>query len=444
MTQKRNVVLAVTTRITVSLAILAVSIGITLFLWWSRPEPQRRSEIRELRRVVVMQVMPVEVRRQFDGFGTAMPMFSVNIPARVTAIVTAIPDDVLVGNHVQQGQLIARLDSSDFDRQVEIATNHVAELDSQLARLDIEETGWTERVALAERRVELSKSEFERVKTARQREAAKQRELDIAEIALLGTQRDLVIAQEELRKMPSSRLRLEAQKKAQQSILELAHLEVGRCSIISPIDGVIQFVDVEVGENVSPGLRIARVVNLERIEVPIQIPASARPFLAVGDEVRLEAAGNSRQSWIATVSRIAPEDDENTRSLTAFVELNQNPDDRSILSPGKFVRAKIDSALIESRWVVPRRAMRNDRILLIEDGLIISRRIDVDYQIQHLMPHFGLPDDLWLVLGEETILSSGAFLVVTPSRTLTEGLPVEAVLVDGAPPAALSIQEPSK
>ena len=88
--------------------------------------------------------------------------------------------------------------------------------------------------------------------------------------------------------------------------------------------------------------------------------------------------------------------------------------------------------------------MRNDRIVMVNDSHIVSRRIEVDYQIQQQFEQFGLPDDLWLVLSDAAPLAPGAFVVVTPSRTLTEGLPVLPVLATGQPTAALSTQEPSK
>ena len=208
---------------------------------------------------------------------------------------------------------------------MEISISDIADLDAQIDRLDIELASWTERVRIAQAEVDLIEAEYKRVAAAAEREAAKIREVEIAKLALIRAERDLVSAKEELDKIPAARKRLEAQKAAQQAVLDLAHHNVARCEITSPIDGVLEEVDVELGENVAIGDRVARVINLERIEVPILIAASARPFLDLGDDVRIESAGNSRQSWLATVSRISPTDDESTRSMTIYVELEQDP-----------------------------------------------------------------------------------------------------------------------
>jgi len=444
MASARNIVVSVITRLVVCVALLGIGASVFAFLLSTRPEPQRRAVVDEARRVVVMQAEPVDVRRQFEGYGTATAMNASDVPARVSATVIERTDEIRPGNLVRQGQVLVRLDPSDFERQVDIAANTITDLTAQLERLAIEEKAWMERVALVENEVKLARDEFDRVNEARQREAAKQREVEIAELAWLRVQRSLVDMREELSKVPAARLRLEAQKSAQEASLALAKQDLERCTVVSPLDGVLQAVDVDLGENVAVGQRIARVVSLRRIEVPLRIAASARPYLEIGDEVRLESAGSARQSWVATVSRIAPEDDEATRSMTAYVELAQDDTSAALLSPGKFVRASVTSAQVATRWVVPRRAMRNDRILLVEDGRIAGRRIEVDFQVQQTIAALGLPDDLWVVLSEDTPLSPQALVVVTPSRTLVEGLPVEPVLATGHPAAALTTRELSK
>jgi RND family efflux transporter MFP subunit len=444
MAGKRRPILVVTTRIVVCLVILLVANGIFWALYASRPMPELRTEAPPLRRVVVMQAQPVQVRRQFEGYGTAMAMDTADIPARVTALVTELAPDLLAGQAVRAGQLIARLDPSDFARQVEIAENNIADFDAQIARLDVEEASWTERVDIALAEVALLDAELQRVKAAQARDAAKAREVEIAQLAMIRAQRNLVSANEELAKIPTARRRLEAQRRGQDASRRLAQFNLDRCEITSPIDGIIQTIDVEVGEQVPVGQRIARVVNLERVEVPIQVPASARPHLAPGDEVWLESAGNSRQTWRSAVSRIAPEDDETARSETVYVELHQDPAQSTVLAPGKFVRAQIHSARSESRWIVPRRSLRNDRLVQVVDGLISSGRIEIDYQLQGEFSQFGLPDTLWLVLDPSTALSDDALVVVDPSRALADGLRVEPVNHDQTPAQALTAKEPAR
>jgi hypothetical protein len=76
-------------------------------------------------------------------------------------------------------------------------------------------------------------------------------------------------------------------------------------------------------------------------------------------------------------------------------------------------------------WIVPRRSIKDDRILLVKSGVIFSRPVDVDYAISGDFPQFGLPDRDWLVL--RSSLAEGELVVLDPTRSLIDGLPVAPI-----------------
>ncbi len=426
MSQSRNIVLSVITRVVVCVALLAVAVMVAGRLIETRPDAALAIHEKLVPRVVVMRAQTVAVTRQWEGFGTAGAMFQADIPARVTATVTEIPPGVDSGMQVSAGDVIARLDDDDFQRQVEISTQVIADLDAQLHRLAIEEASWSERVKLVAEEVELARAEFARVEDAAQRGAARQREIDLARQALIQIIRAEVTTREEFDKLPPRKLSLEAQKAAQQSQLRLAQQNLQRCTIVAPIDGVLDAVDVEVGENVIAGSRIARVVNLSRIEIPVRLPAGARRSLAVGDDVQIHSTGASAQSWPAKVTRISPEDDPATRTVTAYVEvLQESTLGESTLAPGRFVRATVRSGEPAPRSVVPRRSLVDDRILLVRDGRIESRAVEVDFSIEATFAQLGVPDRHWVVLRDS--LAPDEQIVLTAAKSLTEGSAAQGV-----------------
>jgi len=434
MARKRYILLSVAVRILVGAGLLVIAVAVFVALVKSKPTAARSPTANTAPQVIVMEARPVEVRRQWDVFGTARAMDSADVPARVMASVIEICADVLAGAAVEKGQLLVQLDDSDFVRQEEIATQSIADINAQLARLEVEKRSWQERVRLAGEMVQLAQAEFDRVSAARQREVAKEREVDQARQALIEAVRAEVGAREEYDKLLPRRTSLRAQLLAQESRQKLARQNVARCRIVSPLAGVLESVDVEVGENLAAGQRVARVVDLGRIEVPLRVAASARPHLAVGDEVALWAGGDANRRWSARVMRISPVDDESTRTTVVFVEVEQDPQAPDGLVPGLFVRGFVSSSAAEQRWVVPRRALEGDRILLVNDGEIISRGVRVDYQVERKFPHLGPPDEQWVVLGDP--LSEGDLVVVTGTRTLRDGMAVQPVrAVAEAPPS---------
>jgi RND family efflux transporter MFP subunit len=425
MAAERNVTLSIVTRVVVCAAVLAISVGIYWVLFETRAVPQETDRGNGVPRVVVMRADPVALQRPWTGYGSAEAMDSADVPARITAVVVEVSDDVVAGRAVRAGQLLARLDDSDFLRQVEISTETIKQLDAQLAQIEVEERSWQQRMTLAQEDRRLAQSDLERVQRALDAGAAKEREVDQANQTLLAAERVLIAAQEEMNKVPTRKAALAGQRGRESAALKQAQENVQRCRIVSPLDGVLAAVDVELGENVAAGQRIARVVNLDHVEVILRLPAGARRDVHIGDAVLLEATGPQPQSWNASVSRISPVDDEATRTMTAFVELRQDATDDKLLPPGKFVQGTVTCGKSQARTVVPHRAVLNERLLVVEDGVLQSRDAVVDFQLQGELPQSGLPDRDWSVLRDP--LPAGALVVVDAAGGLAPGMTVTVV-----------------
>lgn len=429
MPQPRNMLVSIIFRVVLSTALLVIAGGIYMMLVVTAPKPAASDAATQTPRVEVMQARPVPVRRQWEGFGTAAAMDAADVPARVTATVIERPEDIRAGRFVAAGDLLMRLDDTDFVKQVEISTQAISDIDAQLARLTIEEQSWTQRAQLAAEEVRLVQAEYQRLREALARDAARQREVDAVQRVLLAAQQAEVATREELDKIAPRRASLLAQRSREEASMRLARLNVERSRIVSPINGVLESVDVDVGENLTVGERVARVVSLRRIEVPLLLPASARPFVSVGDEVTLTDAGSTARTWQATISRISPVDDQSTRTLRVYAEVAQSGDGRAILPPGRFVRGLVQSSETEMRWVVPRRALSGERVLMINNGRVQSRNVEVDFNMQADFPSLGLSDQQWVVLKHP--LPENSLVVLDGSRALAEGAEVVPLISSG-------------
>ena len=422
---KRNILLSVMTQVTVSVVLLAVAGGIAAMLWRTRPQPPMIDEPPRLRRVEVMKALAVPVRRQWQGFGTARARDEADIPAEVTAVVIDIPPQIVEGAQIAKGDVVALLDDTDFVIQQQIAAQRILELTARLEQLGHEESSWTRRVELAAEHVRLAEADFERVTEALQRQAARDREVDQSREKLLAAIRVEVMAREQLDKIGPRRAELAAMKSLQASSLRLAEKNVQRCTIRSPLNGFVATVDIEIGESLAPGQRVSRVVNLDRMEVPLRLPSSARLGVTVGDEVVLNAQDDSTPPWHGEVSRISPLDDQNTRTMTVYVEIDQDPFQPGWLAPGRFVDGRVISRRTEMRYVVPRRSLLGERLLVIEDGTVRSRPVSVDFHVQGDFEQLGVSAEQWAVLADS--LDEGLEIVINAARSLPDGLRVEPV-----------------
>ena len=112
-----------------------------------------------------------------------------------------------------------------------------------------------------------------------------------------------------------------------------------------------------------------------------------------------------------------------------FVDLEQDPLDPGQLAPGRFVQGRVISQRAEQRYVVPRRSILGDRVLLIEDGVVRSRPVTVDFHIQEQFEELGVVAEQWAVLSDP--LTEGSQVVINAARSLSEGLRVQTIPLNG-------------
>ena len=191
----------IATRAGIVVAVLVVGILVFFALKYTAPKPATTDPDQSLPRAVVLTAAEVPVQRRWQGYGTARAIDSANVPARVTATVVEIPDAVEDGTPVARGQLLARLDDSDFRRQFEIAQQNLVELASQLAIIDIEQKRFSERLELETKDLALARTELERVESLIDRSVSNPRELDAAKRSLIAAERTRLLTAEMLDKL---------------------------------------------------------------------------------------------------------------------------------------------------------------------------------------------------------------------------------------------------
>lgn len=428
--------IAWSTRIVVTLGVAVIGIAIASALLVTAPTPPPIESQVARQQVIVFTARTVPVQRQWRGYGVVGALRRADVPARVAATVESIAPDIKAGRTVTTETIIVQLDDSDFVQQLKQANQRLTELDALYKQIEIEATRYAQRLMIEKEDVQLAQNEVSRIAGLVAENAAKQFELDTAQRMLLSAQRAVLATSEMLDKIEPRKIAWQANYDAQVAARDLAKQNQERCTIRSPIAGVLSEVDVKLGESVQPGQRVARVVNLERVEVPVQLPTAARTDIAIGGNVLLEATNETGQCWDATVVRLSPEDDADTRTMTAYVEVDQRQAAETfgtgagsrLLMPGMFISAAVSSQARDERWVVPRRSLRAGRILVVEDNTIVSRSVRVDYLHEGPLPQLGLPDDQWAVLqNDPQPLSPGDMVVVNASIAVREGDKVEPV-----------------
>ena len=428
---RRKLAILIPVRAVAGLIVLGFGLGIMNLLIATREDPAR---VEAPERAIVVETIRAErvsVPRVSTGFGTARPRHAANITAEVSGPVRLRPSGIDPGRWVERGELLLEIDPREYEDRLAGATQTLETIAAQIRAISIDEESLRESLALAEEAVRLTQNELERREQAFADGSVNRFELEVVQRDLTRAKREAETLRQQAGLIPMRRDQLRAQLESQRATVRLAELDVERCSIRAPLSGVIQEVSFEQGERVSAGMQVARIVDLRRIEIPISMPMSSGSVLRLGDPVDLQPSGAAGGLWSGQVSRLAPEADPVTRTITVYVEVEQEidrsrQDRRGLLLPGQFVMARVLSPSEGERVIVPRSAVVRDRVRVVgENGRLQTRSVRQAYAIDRVFPTIHPVAREWFVL--ESGLEGGETIVVAGADDLSEGTLVEAV-----------------
>lgn len=130
--------------------------------------------------------------------------------------------------------------------------------------------------------------------------------------------------------------------------------QLGQSTVTAPIAGVVDQVNVKVGQSAAPGLGLVRIVNLSKLKVVAKVADTYAGTVRKGDAVQvvlpdLNRTLNSRVSFVSTTV------DPLTRTFTIEAPLPSN----NALKPNMLARVKINDATQANALVIDQNLIQN-------------------------------------------------------------------------------------
>jgi RND family efflux transporter MFP subunit len=241
----------------------------------------------------VVTTEPAELRQVMQLTGTLRAVDQVTVKAKVAAEVRAVM--VREGEPVKAGQVVVKLDTSEYEARVAQARGN---LNNARAQMEIAAKARDNNLALVDKGF-ISKNAFDN--SASQYAGAKA-SVDSAQGAL-----DIV--------------------------LKSLNDTVSR----APISGLVSMRHVQPGEKVAVDSRLLDIVNLQQLELEAAVPSSEISKVAIGQKVELRIEGLS-QRFDGKVVRINPATQAGSRSVPVYVQV-ANP--QNLLRVGMFVDGRL-------------------------------------------------------------------------------------------------------
>jgi len=146
--------------------------------------------------------------------------------------------------------------------------------------------------------------------------------------------------------------------------------------VLSPIDGVVGKVNVEVGQTAAPGMPVATVASYaSRIRVKAAVSDADLPYVKVGEAADVSVSAIPNQVFSGRVTQISPMVDAMSRSATVEITL---PNDQHRLVPGMTASVRLVVERREHVVAVPLSALFSTdktRAIIIDGTTARSRPI---------------------------------------------------------------------
>ena len=235
-------------------------------------------------------------------------------PPAITTVSTQALSELLVPHHYRASAQALSLRSSDIAAEINAIITHI-----------IEDVG--DSVAVGEPLIQLDCREVEAVKIQSEATlAALNAREALAKQQLKRTQklrRTKSTSEEELNQKQSTLDAANAEKRAQIASLEIANLNVERCSATAPFAGVITERFAQEGERITQGTRLLHLVDHENLQIHAQIAADASDNLTKNSKINFVS---NNQTYPAELVSLAAVIDSRTQTQAArFNFTNEKP-----------------------------------------------------------------------------------------------------------------------
>jgi len=337
------------------LVVLGGFIGMRLMIA-SRPEPKKVTRENPGALVETMTVTRGDRQVRVHGTGTVQASRQVEITPQVGGRVVELSPSLVAGGYFSPGELLFRIESTDYQLAVERAQAALAKAEYELA--------------LIEGQARVARQEWDRLR------------LDGAG----GEPNPLVLYEPQLKNA-------QAGLQSARAALAQAELDLRRTAVHAPFAGIIRSESVDLGQVVRAGTPVAVLAGTGQAEIVVPLPLAELGWLQVprpGSRkegspatIRLTTA-RATHEWRGSILRALGEVDPQGRMARVVVGVEDPYGLRSEnaagqqLAVGTFVEVILHGETLPDVAVIPAAALRDgDRVWIMNDSHLLIRPVEV-------------------------------------------------------------------
>jgi HlyD family secretion protein len=229
-----------------------------------------------------------------NASGKVYPEVEVKVSPDISGEIVEL--NVAEGDTVKRGQILARIYADIYNSQRDQAAAVVAQSQAQVANSEAQ-------MGALKATLDQTQAAYKRNKQLLDDKVISQAEFETAQQAYLSAQANYAAAQKGIQAS-------QANVQANIASLNRASKDVGRTTIIAPMDGVISLLSVKKGERVAGnsfnvGTEMMRIADLNSIEVQVDVSENDIPKVKLGDSADVEVDAYNQRKFKGVVYKIA-------------------------------------------------------------------------------------------------------------------------------------------
>ena len=229
-----------------------------------------------------------------NASGKIYPEIEVKISPDISGEITELT--VQEGDTVKKGQLLARIYADIYSIQRDQASFGVNQTKAQVANSQAGLDALQAQLDQAQRNFDMQKKLFDD-------KVISKSEFNVADASLKTAKANYNAGVQSIKGVSAS-------VKSAEASLNRANKDLGRTTIIAPMDGVVSLLNVKKGEKVAGnsfnvGTEILRIANMDKIEVRVDVGENDIPKVKLGDSALVSVDAYSDRKFKGIVTQIA-------------------------------------------------------------------------------------------------------------------------------------------
>jgi HlyD family secretion protein len=283
--------------------------------------------------------------------GTTRPAQQVTLRARVDGQIVNLQGDV--GDRVERGDILARLDGDLLSVAVNEAQAELAARNSEIAQAQASVSDAQALVVQAQAQLNQAQAEAQRLQRLAAAGASSQQAAEQAVLALETARQAVRSAQQQVISRQQAVNAVQGRFQAQRAVLDQTQQRLAYAGLAAPISGVILARLVEPGDYVEAGADLFSLADLSRLTVTVQVSELDLSRISLGQSAQVRLDAFPEQTLSGRVTQISPVADGTSRLVPMEVSI-ANPDGR--VGSGLLARISFSTGNPD-RVVVPEKAL---------------------------------------------------------------------------------------